>query len=197
MNIIGIVGKSGSGKSTLAEMLSNVLDGTHIDFDNVSHQVLKTEEYKKFIKDNFGESVFDGEEIDRKKLGNIVFSDARKLELINKKSETIMETIIDETLAKSPAQYVIIDYALLPKMKYFKMCNFKILVTANLDIRFKRTTLRDKISKKYFDIRDASIDEFNAKDFDFIVKNDGLKADLNTKMLEIAKKIKQMENTNA
>lgn len=197
MKIIGVVGKSGSGKSTLAEMLSNVLNGTHIDFDNVSHQVLKTEEYKKFIKDNFGESVFDGEEIDRKKLGNIVFSNARKLELINKKSETIMEKIIDKALEKSPAPYVVFDYALLPKMKYFKMCNFKILVTADLETRFNRTTLRDKISKEYFDIRDASIDEFNAKDFDFVVKNDGLKADLNTKMLEIAKKIKQMENTNA
>ena len=67
--VIGITGKSGSGKSFLSEQLKEKLDAIHIDIDKISHRVLLEDKTQEFIKQEFGESVFDNGIINRKKLG--------------------------------------------------------------------------------------------------------------------------------
>ncbi len=85
MKIIGLTGGIGSGKSTVAEILKK-LGAVVIDLDRIGHEVLRKDSvvYKKIIS-VFGEGILnDDGEIDRTKLGKIVFSDEGALQRLNK-----------------------------------------------------------------------------------------------------------------
>ena len=89
--IIGITGSIGSGKTAIAKIFSKH-HFTRIDADEIAHQIIKKKSYayKKIIKE-FGNGILDKKRnIDRKKLGNIVFNSDKKLKKLN----SIMHTII-------------------------------------------------------------------------------------------------------
>lgn len=82
--ILGITGSIGSGKTTAARLF-----GRHrysrIDADEISHQIMKRNSaaYKKIVQE-FGKEILDKNgNIDRKKLGDTAFSDAKSLNKLN------------------------------------------------------------------------------------------------------------------
>ena len=170
--IIGITGKSGTGKSTIANALSNELDGVVICFDKISHLTTEKESFKTLVREKISPNVFDSNgNIIRKKLGEIVFSDTEKLNLINNHSEQMMNIIIDELIKTCDKKYIILDYALLPRMKYFNACDFKILVTASDATRFDRILNRDGTSEEYAKKRDANSPNYIPALFDVVIEN--------------------------
>ncbi len=168
--IIGITGKSGSGKSYLSTILAEKLQAEHIDVDKISHQVLSFPETQKFLKKEFGNDIFDEEILNRKKLGKIVFCDHDKLNLLNKFCKIQIEKKLDE-LIKTETKPLILDYALLPWLKQFKLCDVKILLTADFETRYSRVNLRENITKEYFKSRDNSVENYNENFFDYVYKN--------------------------
>ena len=84
MKIIGVTGNIGTGKSTVAGMLKD-LGAMHLDADKVGHELLAPQgaAYKEIIA-TFGRSILkDNGEIERPRLGMIVFQDPSKLEKLN------------------------------------------------------------------------------------------------------------------
>lgn len=84
LKTIGLTGGIGSGKSEVARLLGE-LGAEVINADLVGHEVYAphTEGWQAII-DAFGEDILnDQEEVDRRKLGGIVFSDPDKLTLLN------------------------------------------------------------------------------------------------------------------
>ena len=82
--IIGITGSFGSGKTTVAKMFVR-LGAYAIDADKVYHSLIRQGEdcYKKIVS-HFGKDILGKTgEIDRKKLGNIVFKEKSKLKLLD------------------------------------------------------------------------------------------------------------------
>jgi dephospho-CoA kinase len=78
--LIGITGNIGTGKSTVAAMLAD-LGADTIDADKVAHEVMKagTPAHRQVVE-TFGSGVLDSNgEIDRKRLGEIVFADPAAL----------------------------------------------------------------------------------------------------------------------
>jgi dephospho-CoA kinase len=170
--LIGISGKSGSGKTKIAEALSTKLGADIISFDKVCHLSIEKESFKQLVREKISTDVFDAKgNIVRKKLGEIVFADKEKLQLINQHSEKIMIAIIDELIKTNKKPYLILEYALLPLMKYFNMCQFKILVTANEAIRCERIMNRDGVSEEYFKKREANSISYIPALFDVVVEN--------------------------
>ena len=170
--LIGISGKSGSGKTKIAEALSTKLGADIISFDKVSHLSIEKESFKQLVREKISTDVFDSKgNIIRKKLGEIVFADKEKLQLINQHSEKIMIAIIDELIKTNKKPYMILEYALLPLMKYFNMCQFKILVTANEAIRCERIMNRDGVSEEYFKKREANSISYIPALFDVVIEN--------------------------
>ena len=170
--LIGISGKSGSGKTKIAEALSAKLGADIISFDKVSHLSIEKESFKQLVREKISTDVFDSKgNIVRKKLGEIVFADKEKLQLINQHSEKIMIAIIDELIKTNKKPYLILEYALLPLMKYFNMCQFKILVTANEAIRCERIMNRDGVSEEYFKKREANSISYIPALFDVVIEN--------------------------
>ncbi len=84
MKVIGLTGGIGSGKSTVASFLAG-LGATVIDVDRVWHEALGADsELRQQIVDAFGGEILtpDGE-IDRRKLGKIVFGNDEALARLN------------------------------------------------------------------------------------------------------------------
>ena len=168
MKIITITGKSGSGKSYVANLIASSFDSLVIDIDKISHQTLKLNIVKQKIKEKFGKTVFKDNEIDRSKLSALVFSSPEKLDWLNNLCWPEIDKIVDQKL--SDTKLNILDYSLLPKMKYFAD-SIKILVKANKRVRIARIVARDKISIKQFEKREKNSLQYNKNDFDIIINN--------------------------
>jgi len=84
MKVIGLTGGIGSGKSTVSRFLKE-LGAVIIDADKVGHEALKpdTEAWRQVVA-SFGTGILKpNREIDRKKLGKIVFGNPEALARLN------------------------------------------------------------------------------------------------------------------
>ncbi len=84
MKIIGLTGGIASGKSTVSQFLKE-LGAVTIDADKVGHEAFKpnTETWREVVS-AFGKGILNPDgEIDRQKLGKIVFSDSQALTRLN------------------------------------------------------------------------------------------------------------------
>lgn len=170
--IISICGKSGSGKSTLAKRIieerKNVI---HIDIDKIAHQVLTIPIVKQQLQEQFKDVLTDNE-VDRKKLGPIVFSSTKNMDILTQITWPHMEQEIDRIISENKDKIIILDYLLLPKTKYFEQSDLKILLDIPKDIRKQRILKRDNITEDKFDLRDSSSIEYDKDEFDFIISSD-------------------------
>lgn len=170
--IISICGKSGSGKSTLAKKIieerKNVI---HIDIDKIAHQVLTIPIVKQQLQEQFKDVLTDNK-VDRKKLGPIVFSSTKNMDILTRITWPYMEQEIDRIISENKDKIIILDYLLLPKTKYFEQSDLKILLDIPKDIRKQRILKRDNITEDKFDLRDSSSIEYDKDEFDFIISSD-------------------------
>lgn len=173
MKIIGITGKSGSGKSTLTQELAKKLKGKSINIDKIGHQATNDEKISQKLCKIFGKCIMsENEGIDRKKLGNIVFSSKEKMNQLTEITWGYMQQVLDEILKQEP-EILILEWALLPSVsKYWKQCDVKILIKADDKIRKNKVMQRDGITEDYFIKRDANSMDYSQFQFDYIFEND-------------------------
>ena len=170
--LIGICGKSGSGKSTLANDLIQIYkNALHCDIDKVGHKALLDEKVKENLINSFGYKIITDNVVDRKKLGNIVFSSKKEMEKLTNITWNYMQKEIDFIIESNKDKLIILDWILLPKSKYLKQCKLKILLDIPYEIRKERALIRDNISEESFKLRDDSSLIFNNDDFDLIIKD--------------------------
>ena len=83
MRVIGITGPTGAGKTTVLQALES-LGGVLIDADAVYHDLTRSSQAMQAeLIARFG-PVYDGNELDRKKLGAVVFQDENALADLNR-----------------------------------------------------------------------------------------------------------------
>lgn len=173
MRIIGITGKSGSGKSTLTQLLSEKLKCNSVNVDKIGHKATKDEKISKKLCETFGTDILGSDgKIDRKKLGNIVFSSKEKMDILTDITWGYMQEILDEILEKENGEDIILEWALLPIGKYWNKCDVKILMKADDEERKNKVMQRDKISEEYFLKRDSGSIDYSPYEFDYIFEND-------------------------
>ena len=99
MKVIGLTGGIGSGKSTVSQFLAE-LGAVILDADKVGHEVFKpdTEIWHELVF-TFGRQVLKpNSDIDRKKLGELVFSDSESLSRLNQIMHPRMYDIVKTQL---------------------------------------------------------------------------------------------------
>ncbi len=99
MKIIGLTGGIGSGKSTVSRFLGE-LGAVIIDADKVGHEAFKsdTEVWGEIVA-AFGEQILaTNREIDRKKLGDVVFGNPKSLARLNRIMHPRMYEIVKTKL---------------------------------------------------------------------------------------------------
>ena len=189
MKLIGITGKTGTGKSTIATILAQKLDAQYVDIDKIGHQATSDPHIAKKLCDIFGNELLDSNGmINRKKLGNIVFSDTDKMQILTDITWEYMEQELDKILLQKQ-QCFIFDWALLPKVKFWDMCDFKILVTSDDTMRKKRILERDHISEDYLEKRESATLDYSKLSFDFIFNNDYIRETMDSFIEVIYNKI--------
>ena len=189
MKLIGITGKTGTGKSTIATILAQKLDGQYVDIDKIGHQATSDPIIIKKICNVFGNELLDNAgNIDRKKLGNIVFSDTDKMQILTDITWEYMEQELDKILSQKQ-QCFIFDWALLPKVKFWNMCDIKILVNSDDTVRKERILERDYISREYLEKRESATLDYSKFSFDFTFNNNYTKESMDVFIEVIYNKI--------
>ncbi|RPH51368.1 MAG: dephospho-CoA kinase [Desulfobacteraceae bacterium] len=153
MVIAGLTGGIATGKSTVSSILREagaiIIDADTIARDAVQKNLPAWHEIVRI----FGKEVLlpDGE-IDRAYLGNIIFSDPAKKEILNKIVHPNVINKVAELIGKigkeTPDSIVILDVPLLVEAGMDKGLEDVILVYTPEDIQIKRLVERDKISDK-------------------------------------------------
>jgi len=178
MKIIGITGNSGSGKSTISKLISKNYEAKIIDADKIAKEMTKNNgEYLQAIRQAFGNDVIKNNELDRKKLADIVFLNrAEKEKLDGLTFEYVVEEIKKELEANQNLdyQYIILDVPLLFESKLDKLCDYTIGVIAPKTEKIKRICKRDKLSKEKSlqRLNSQPNDEFFTKNCNTVINNE-------------------------
>ena len=178
MKIIGITGNFGSGKSTISKLISKNYEAKIIDADKIAKEMTKNNgEYLQAIRQAFGNDVIKNNELDRKKLADIVFlNKAEKEKLDGLTFEYVVEEIKKELEANQNLdyQYIILDVPLLFESKLDKLCDYTIGVIAPQTEKIKRICKRDKLSKEKAlqRLNSQPNDEFFTKNCNTVINNE-------------------------
>lgn len=146
--IIGITGGTGCGKTTLLNVIRDQ-GGLVLDCDAIYHDLLKTDE--KLLSDietRFPGTVRDGA-LQRKVLGQIVFSDASALEDLNRITHGAVRQEVQRRLDTEKPALAAIDAIALFEGNLSQFCNITVAVTAPFAERVQRLQKRDNISEEY------------------------------------------------
>ena len=152
------------------------------------------------IVNTFGSAVIKADgSLDRKALGEIVFADDEKRELLN---SILHPKIIEEERRRigliekdAPDSIIVVNAALLIESANYKSMDTVIVVTADEDTILKRLALRDGLSPAEGRLRikaQSSISE-KLKYADFVVENNGMREELKEKVAKLYGELKTMQ----
>lgn len=115
--VIGLTGGIGSGKSTVSQLLAE-LGAVIIDADKVGHEAFKpnTRAWHEVVSAFGKQIVTPSGEIDRKKLGAIVFSDLASLSRLNQIMHPVMYDMMKariEEYRRQGVDVVVLEAAIL------------------------------------------------------------------------------------
>lgn len=176
---IAITGTIASGKSRVEEFLRQE-GAVTLDTDRVAHKIL---ENNPKVIELFGTT-------DRKKLGEIVFSDKKKL----KQLENIIHPEVKKNVEKffqenKDKELIAVSVPLLYEAGMENMFDFIITVTADENIRLQRLINTRKLSES------EAMKRIKARDLpiqgDFIIKNNDTIDNLQKKVKNILKQIRE------
>ncbi|QDC47039.1 dephospho-CoA kinase [Candidatus Methylopumilus universalis] len=145
MFIIGMTGGIGSGKSEALKIFKS-LSIKVIDLDNISKEITETSHQAiQEIKLVFGDAIFDKDnQLDRKKLKEIIFSDKnKKINLEKILHPKIYKEVKKRLNALSHESYVVIDIPLL-----FETNQYTSLISRSLVIDCKENDQIERVKKR-------------------------------------------------
>ena len=181
--IIGITGGTGCGKTTLLKVIAEK-GGLILDCDAIYHQLLATDaSLLKAIENRFPGTVEDGQ-LQRKKLGSVVFSDESALLDLNKITHSAIKEEVLRRLESRP-KLAAIDAIALFEGGLAELCGVTVAVTAPAEVRVQRLMKRDSISEDYARSRIAAQHDeaWFRQRCDWILENNGTEMQFREKCL--------------
>lgn len=177
--VIGLTGGIATGKSTVAAMFKD-LGANVVDADAIVHQMLrKGEVVWQAVVDEFGNQILlPDNEIDRRRLGDIVFNDPTK----RARLEAVVHPPVIEYLSKLADQFraaetgvLILEIPLLVELSLQSLVDKVLVVTAEQETQVRRLINRYGIDAEQALIRirsQMSLSE-KSKFADWIISTEG------------------------
>ena len=197
VKVIGLTGGIGSGKSTVSQYLQE-LGAVVLDADKVGHEAYKpnTETWREVVG-AFGNQMLatDGE-IDRKKLGRIVFSDpealARLNQIMHPRMYDMMKARIEE-YRQQGVEVVVLEAAVLLEAGWTPLVDEVWVAVASVPAVVKRAKERTGLPEEQIRARIHSqlSTEERVKHADVVINNDGSLDELKTKVEELWRRLKE------
>ena len=185
MSIIGLTGGIGSGKTFISKIFNSNDVFVIFDSDLCAKQIMENNiDVIDMVKEKIGKKSYEDGLIQTKYISDIIFSDKKKLNELNK----IVHPKVLEELKKfkynNLNKLIIIESAILFETGIYLQNEYNILVKAPLEDRISRVMYRDKISKvdvlkrinsqwsdsKKMDLADFVIDNIDKLETEKIVK---------------------------
>ena len=154
---------------------------------------MRLPEIKKILVDRFGKDIIVSGDIDRKKLGKIIFSDTAERKFLNELIHPLILKRIQKLIDDSSRKIIIIEIPLLFEVKLNDHYDIIINISAEEEIRKRRLKERDNLSSVEIENRIASqmADEVKIAGADITVFNNGSIAELFDKLKELDKELKK------
>tara|TARA_Y100000590_G_C15723153_1_gene1014197 strand:+ start:1497 stop:2099 length:603 start_codon:yes stop_codon:yes gene_type:complete len=176
---IGLTGGMGSGKTEASRILSD-LGADIIYADEVGHRAYlqNTETWQELVA-NFGEGILQADgEIDRRKLGAIVFSDREHLDKLNSIVHPRMYRMLQEMLrgfSENGAKVVVLEAAILIEADWLSLVDEVWAIEVPELVAVERIKLRtgleeEEIRKR---LRSQLTNEDRSKKADQVIDNSG------------------------
>ncbi|MDR7237487.1 dephospho-CoA kinase [Neobacillus drentensis] len=189
--VIGLTGGIASGKSAVSNLFKE-MDITVVDADIEARlAVMKGESAYVKILAEFGEDILlDNGEIDRQRLGSIIFYQEEKRQILNEivhpEVRKRMRDQVEQAI-KNSEEVVVLDIPLLFESKLTYMVDKTLLVYVNDETQLKRLIERNNLSEG--DARARIRSQMPLSDkiklADAVIDNNGSIADTKKQLLEI------------
>lgn len=152
--LIGLTGNIATGKSTVAAMLAQ-LGATVIDADKVAHQVMRRggQVYERIV-DAFGPAVVaaDGE-IERQRLGYIVFSDPEALRRLERIVHPAVGVEVQRRIAAAQTSIIVIEAIKLIEAGLHRICQALWVTTCSSEQQIDRLMKERALSFEEAELR--------------------------------------------
>ena len=182
--IFGITGGTGCGKTTALQAIES-LGGVVLDCDAIYHGLLKNDPGLLAAIENRFPGVVENGQLQRKKLGAIVFADPDALLDLNAITHAAVKAEVERRLESRPA-LAAIDAIELFDSGLADLCDATVAITAPLEDRVRRLMARDNISEDYARARIAAQkdEDWFREHCDAVLVNNGEKDAFATKCVD-------------
>ncbi|MFL2763969.1 MAG: dephospho-CoA kinase [Dehalococcoidia bacterium] len=196
MFVIGLTGGIGTGKTSVSNILSS-LGASMINADKIGHKIYEpNSEGWMEVVNTFGKEILNENlEINRKKLGSIVFKDKKNLDQLNSITHPRIYSEIEselQTLSNNNVNVSVVEAALLIEAKWTSLADQVWITVSKENTIYKRLEKRDGLNIESIKARISSQmpSKEKLKFADVIIKNDSSIKDLEKEVQYYWKKIK-------
>ena len=195
---IGITGSIACGKSTVSDYL--IAKGyTIIDADKLGHVALTSNDIKRKLAEKFGDEILENNEINREKLGKLVFGNNDNLKILN----SIIHPKIKELILKLQEEHkdedlVFLDIALLYEANFVDLVEKVAVVYVDEGVQLERLMTRNSLLKEEAlkRIESQMSPQEKASLGDFVINNSYSKEDTFQHIEEIIERLKRGDKQN-
>lgn len=150
--VIGVTGGIGTGKSTVTSILRE-LGAVVIDADKIGHEAYKpgTPAWQEVVEAFGKEILLPNGEVDRKRLGSIVFSDPKALARLNAIMHPKMFRMAQERIQQAKAQghqVIVLEAAVLLEAGWDPLVDEIWVVTAPEEVAVQRVQARSGLPRE-------------------------------------------------
>ena len=202
MRVIGLTGGIGSGKSTVSQYLAE-LGAVIIDADKVGHEAFKpgSEAWKRVVNE-FGKSIVTASnDIDRAKLGKLVFGNPEARARLNRIMHPIIYNMVNarlEEYRRKGVKVVVLEAPLLVEAGWTSLVNEVWVTVASEATVLRRLRERTGLSEQEAKARIQTQlpNKERIKHTDIVIDTDCSFDELETKVKGLWLKLQTQKGTN-
>lgn len=189
--IIGLTGGIGSGKSTVAKLFEQAGFPVYLA-DDAGKKVMQDPQVAQAIVAALGDSVWDGTQLDRKAIAELVFKDEQALAKLNAIVHPAVAADFKKWCALQTSDIVLKEAAILFESGSYTACDLVFTVVADEDLRIQRVMQRDGVSAEQVRSRmnNQWSDEEKIKRSDKVIVNNSMQ-EMTAEVEEIINSLKK------
>src|SRR5262245_41471680 len=158
--VVGVIGGIGSGKSQVTRLLAE-LGAEVVSGDELAHEALRQSELKVKVVQRWGRQILGADgEIQRRKLGAIVFADPAELkeleEVVHRYIKCRIREELDRKRSEGKAPLLVLDAAIMIEAGWADVCDEVVFVDVPQEERRLRVARQRGWTEKELAVREGA-----------------------------------------